>query len=127
MSILGFFKEYRFLSNFHPSTVTLDGIEYKSVEHAYQAAKTFDAAKREQIRLSVNMSQAKMLGQLVDLRPDWEEVKLEIMESLVREKFTRHKSLKQQLLATGDVYLEETNNWGDRFYGVVNGTGLNHL
>lgn len=127
MSILGFFKEYRFLSNFHPSTVTLDGIEYKSVEHAYQAAKTFDAAKREQIRLSVNMSQAKMLGQLVDLRPDWEEVKLEIMESLVREKFTRHKSLKQQLLATGDVYLEETNNWGDRFYGVVNGKGLNHL
>ena len=32
-----------------------------------------------------------------------------------------------RLLETGDVYLEETNTWGDVFWGVCNGKGENML
>lgn len=32
-------KETRFLSNFYPVTVTLDGEQYAAVEDAFQAAK----------------------------------------------------------------------------------------
>jgi predicted NAD-dependent protein-ADP-ribosyltransferase YbiA (DUF1768 family) len=31
------------------------------------------------------------------------------------------------LLATGDTYLEETNTWGDIWFGVCNGIGKNYL
>ena len=30
-------------------------------------------------------------------------------------------------MATGDGQIEEGNNWGDRFWGTVDGEGLNHL
>lgn len=32
-----------------------------------------------------------------------------------------------QLLATGTRYLEETNTWGDTYWGVCEGKGLNML
>ena len=38
--------DYRFLSNFHPAEVEMDGIKYPSVEHAYQAAKSLDKDER---------------------------------------------------------------------------------
>ena len=38
--------EFRFLSNFWPSKVHYDGMEYRSVEHAYQAAKALDKDER---------------------------------------------------------------------------------
>ena len=49
------------------------------------------------------------------------------MAYLVREKFTTNQKLQKQLLATGDQHLEETNKWGDTFWGVCNGVGSNHL
>ncbi len=38
--------EFRFLSNFFPSRIYHDGIEYPTVEHAFQAAKTLDFEQR---------------------------------------------------------------------------------
>ena len=31
------------------------------------------------------------------------------------------------LLATGEEYLVEGNTWGDKYWGVCGGIGLNHL
>ena len=45
----------------------------------------------------------------------------------MKQKFTKHKDLKEKLLATGDAYLEETNHWHDTFWGVCKGKGQNHL
>ena len=49
------------------------------------------------------------------------------MSSIVFEKFYRNKELRKKLLETGDRYLEETNWWGDDFWGVCNGEGRNEL
>ena len=38
-SIRGFFGDYRWLSNFHLSYLTVDGLTFPSAEHAYQAMK----------------------------------------------------------------------------------------
>lgn len=126
-SILGFFKEYRFLSNFHLAVVKLDGLEYASTEHAYQAAKTLNLEEREAIRLSTKPAEAKKLGQKVTMREDWEQVKNSVMKDVVRQKFSDHQDLKEQLLATGDAYLEETNHWGDVYWGVCKDKGQNWL
>ena len=51
------------------------------------------------------------------------------MEDIVRAKFTQNQELKQQLIGTGDAYLEEGNTWHDTCWGVdlKTGEGQNHL
>lgn len=125
--IEGFKNEFRFLSNFWPAEVYFDGFYYPSVEHAYQAAKTFDLYQREVIRNQISPGNAKRLGAAVDMRPDWNDVRLEIMYTLNKQKFSNDSVLKAALLETGDAYIEETNHWGDTFWGVCNEVGENHL
>ena len=71
----------------------------------------------------------KGMGRRVKLRPDWEQVKVGLMEEIVRAKFTQNEELKRLLLATGDKRLAEGNTWGDTFWGVDlrTGQGENHL
>ncbi|HEY3244631.1 MAG TPA: NADAR family protein [Phycisphaerae bacterium] len=118
---------YRFLSNFWPAEVQFEGLTYPSVEHAYQAAKSLDAAERQRIAALATPSDAKAAGRALPLRPDWEQVKFAVMEECVRYKFTQHAELRERLLATGDAELEEGNTWGDRVWGVYEGRGENRL
>lgn len=124
--IKGFFGEYRWLSNFEPCKVFYEGLEYSSSENAYQAAKSLDLEVKLEIS-KLSPSESKKISKKIEIRPDWEEIKYEVMFSVVFDKFTRNKELKKKLLSTGNKYLEETNHWNDKFYGVCNGDGLNVL
>ena len=115
-AISEFEGDYRFLSNFWPSVVVMDGHPYDSIEHAYQAAKTLDDDLRRPFRENVNANMAKKMGNALALRHDWEEVKLGIMKELVRNKFGNF-DLMDKLLATGDAILIEGNWWHDNFWG----------
>jgi hypothetical protein len=116
-----FAYEYDFLSNFYPVTVIFDGVGYASTEHAYQAAKTLDREKRWILALESNPNltagKAKTIGRSLELRDDWERVKIPIMRDLLLQKF-EHNTLTKKLIATGDFYLEEGNWWHDIFFGV---------
>lgn len=122
-----FFGEYRFLSNFHISPISHDGIRFSSVEHAYQAAKTLDFGKRWEMSQVDSPGEAKRLGKELPLRPDWETAKFLIMRELLVQKFVRYPALRKKLLATGDAELVENNQWGDRIWGVCRGVGENNL
>lgn len=124
--ICGFFNDYRFLSNFHLSPLEFSGVVYPSVEHAYQAVKTTDKEKREAIRVTATPAIARKMGQNVVLCDDWEEVKVPIMEALLRMKF-KDPELKQKLIDTYPKPLVEYNWWGDKFWGVYEGRGENML
>lgn len=117
---------YRWLSNFWIVPVMFEGVQYRSVEHAYVAAKTLDLDKREEIRAVETPGQVKRLGRKLTLRPDWDAVKLGVMEILLRSKF-RQEHLRKLLLSTGSVELIEGNTWGDTYWGVCDGVGENHL
>jgi ribA/ribD-fused uncharacterized protein len=117
---------YEFLSNFHPATVRLDGVEYRSVEHAYQAAKTLDPSEREHVRSAPTPAMAKERGQGVTMRPDWNDCKVAVMRHLLEQKFS-DPVLRARLAATGPLELIEGNTWGDRFWGVYEGQGQNWL
>ena len=125
--IFGFDGDNRFLSNFYPSVVSYNDYDYPTVEHAYQAAKTLNPTQQTEIRLAPTPSQAKRLGRYVHMRHDWNDVKVGIMESLLRQKFIGYHELSKKLYDTGDLYLEETNSWGDTFWGVCSGKGQNVL
>lgn len=124
-AITKFRGQYRFLSNFFPVTVLFDGHDYPSVEHAYQAAKTLIRAQRYRIMTLSTAGDAKLAGRKVTMRPDWDEIKLDVMLALIRSKFWQ-PYMKTKLLATGDNDLIEGNYWHDNFWGVCNcgcGTG----
>ena len=118
--------KYFFLSNFYEAPVTYDGITYRNNEAAFQAQKTLD--RRLRLRFAdLDPSEAKRLGRQVKLRPDWEDVKVDLMLQIVRAKFKQNEDLAERLLETGDKHLIEGNNWGDTFWGKVNGHGENLL
>jgi ribA/ribD-fused uncharacterized protein len=117
---------YDFLSNFYMATVRFEGKLYPSVEHAYQASKTFDPIVRDIIRKAKTPGDAKKLGQGVLVRPDWNNVRVQIMRLLIHEKF-ENPFLRPLLVATGDAELILNNRWNDKFWGVCRGSGENWL
>jgi ribA/ribD-fused uncharacterized protein len=123
--ILGFNGRHCFLSNFADCPVSYEGQVYWSVEHAYQAAKCADPEDRMKF-FGISAGQAKRLGRKVRMRDDWESVKVGLMTQFVLDKFSQ-EPYKTLLLETGDAYIEETNNWGDKLWGVCNGEGHNLL
>ena len=129
--INSFWGEYRFLSNFHPCVLNINDYVFPSVEHAYQAAKSLDPVMWDMFldkgpQLTRTAAQAKRLGKNLVIRPDWDEIKIDVMRELIEIKFT-NPQLRQLLVNTGDAQLVEGNNWGDTFWGVCRGYGHNHL
>ena len=118
--ITNFGGEHHWLSNFHVADVMFEGIMYRSTEHAFQAAKSLDPEERDVVRRAATSGMAKRAGGrngFVTLRSDWEQIKVEVMTVVVRDKFTRHPELRAQLLATGECHLLEGNNWHDNCWG----------
>lgn len=116
--ILSFSGAHRWLSNFWPARVYYEGQIYPTVEHAYVAAKTEDPAERARVLACEQPGQVKRLGRSLTLRRRWDDAKVYVMEALLTEKFSSHNpELQQQLLATGDAFLLEGNQWHDQFWG----------
>jgi hypothetical protein len=136
--------EHRFLSNFwfvrggvFLNTHATGSLAGPTVEHVYQAAKTLIGFQRTAILDAVTALDAKKLGSAVDLRPDWELVKIGVMAQLQATKYAE-PGLAADLRATGNAELIEGNHWHDSFWGVCDcpvhvteenprGTGQNWL
>lgn len=108
--------EYDFLSNFYPSPIKIEGIEFPTVEHAFQAMKSLDITERQMIANEPTPGRAKRAGRKVALRDNWEKVKCWVMRECLRKKFSTPE-LKEKLLSTGNAYLIEGNEWHDQFWG----------
>lgn len=116
----GFYGEYRFLSNFYQSDVYLDGVKYPSVENAYQASKVWPD-DRDGFK-TCTAAEAKNLWKTLhayDKDPEeWNGRRYEVMAGLLFQKYHLRNDLRKKLLNTHDLYLEETNAWGDTYWGV---------
>ena len=140
--IYRFIGKYEALSNFAPVFVTYENMTYSTVEHAFVAAKSRDLKFRRDIGMmpSNKAGLAKKWGRTVELRSDWEKVKLGIMQELLMEKFNPEKKVLnisnphyEVLKSTGDELLVEGNYWHDNFWGdcrcdkCMKIEGKNHL
>jgi len=106
-----------------------NGIGYRSVEHAFQAAKSLDMNDRTAISRISKPIEAKHYGYTIQLRADWDTIKIPLMADLVQQKFDNSPKLRTLLLSTGTAELYEGNTWNDTFWGVDLTTmrGENHL
>lgn len=126
--ITEFNHEFRFLSNFWPAPLELDNIFYPTAEHAYVAYKTTDVQLRVQISEIETPGKVKRFGRDMELREDWDTVKLAVMTRIVTAKFEQNPDLMPLLMKTAPRTLIEGNSWGDTFWGESPiGTGKNNL
>jgi hypothetical protein len=125
-SIDSFTGEYEFLRNNYPCSISIAGIEYPSVDHAFQAAKTDDEDTKYEIS-DVSAREAKRIGRSLTIdSADWDNKKLTVMESLIRCKF-EDRDLSDLLFDTGTAEIRMVND-SDRFWGCDEfGSGENHL
>jgi ribA/ribD-fused uncharacterized protein len=114
-TINSFSGEYSWLSNFHPIKVTYQGLEFGSVEAAYQAAKCKNPEDMKKF-VPLSPKEAKKLGRTITIREDWWQCKVEIMCKLVVQKFS-DPTLKAKLIATDGIELVEGNYWHDNYWG----------
>ncbi len=117
-----------FLSNFYCVPITYNGLTYHNSEAAFQAQKVLDDEDKL-LFTTASARQAKSLGRMVNLRRDWEFVKVNLMLEITRAKFEQNSDLAEKLLATGNAMLVEGNSWNDTFWGVdsKSGKGENYL
>lgn len=114
-------SENQEFNNTFVAPFTLDGKEWKTAEHYFQAMKfPSDPAYQEEIRTAATAAKAKTLGSTTEkvVRPDWDTYKEEVMKKVLKAKFTdpKNKALLDKLLATGNRPLVEANT-ADSYWG----------
>lgn len=114
-----YFNESKY-DNFQP-----DFKIYPSSENLYQALKCKYIKDRELFQ-NVDPHKSKRIGKTIELRCDWDNVRLEAMQLAIDLKF-KNIELAEKLIDLPDDKIIEFNNWGDRFFGICNGEGLDHL
>lgn len=97
-------------------------VEFRTGEHAFAAMKFWstDWSHFYDIVLAGGPGGAKSMGRSRShpLRPDWEDVKYDVMYAVVRTKFSHSREEGQWLLDTGDRLLVEGTWWHDSVWGV---------
>jgi ribA/ribD-fused uncharacterized protein len=133
MGIIYFYRErdlpYGCFSNFSKHDFVLDDLRWRTVEHYFQALKFPGDPHADRIRLVKSPMEAKTLGndRHAPLRPDWEQVKDDVMRRAVRAKFQTHADIRAVLLGTGDRRIVE-NAKNDYYWGIgADGSGKNML
>jgi ribA/ribD-fused uncharacterized protein len=114
-------------SNMVVCPITIDGINYNSTENYFQAMKS--PSREDHLRIAILApNKSKHEGRKLQLPPNWDEIKYDVMCKALRVKFNL-PGWKEELLATGDSVLIEWNNWNDKIWGVsiVDNLGENLL
>lgn len=126
-------KPYGVFSNLYRCTVLLEGIEYPTAEHAYQAGKALKPEVRDWILAAPTPALCAMAAHGLykwDVRPDWAKIKFKRMYDVLVAKFVQHDDLRKTLMDTGAARLVEagtTDNAVNRLWGEVDGRGKNML
>lgn len=137
---------YYEFSNFYLCEFTYNGIVYKSSEHAFQTAKFLhDKSSPQDIeyskvirnantpnisrilglqkisggyqwRTQLNPFIKKSIEEGAKIRDDWDNIKVELMQDILLQKFSQNEHCKQLLIMTGNKMLIE-NSPRDPFWG----------
>ena len=94
-AVIEFRGKFFFLSNFYYAPITYRGQRYANNEAAFQAQKTRNLRKQKEFTIEnlQHPGNAKRLGRHLQLREDWEEIKLEQMYNICMAKFFQHPDL----------------------------------
>lgn len=130
------FYEHDFypLSNFSAFTLIWRDLRFDTSEAAYHWEKfpgEDDESRlvRGSIQCAPSAHEAYRIafGSRALRRPDWDDVKVDVMREILRAKVAQHEYVRRKLLATGERELVE-DSWRDDFWGWgPNRDGQNRL
>lgn len=93
---------FDFLNNEYRCWVYFEGRYYPSVFHASQAARSELDHIRAKISHAESMQELYELATEIKDPAEWHNKRLIIMEKIIRDKFRRHRDLREKLKRTGD-------------------------
>ena len=130
--VIGFYpREFYPFDNFSSFKVEWNGYLYASVEEAYQAASFMGSDEElvEKIKKSHSADEAQRIAYANrdKRREDWDDVKISIMEELLRLKIEQNPYVKKKLLQTGDYMIVEDSPKDDFWGWGPNRNGQNNL
>ncbi|OGZ44444.1 MAG: hypothetical protein A3J55_04345 [Candidatus Ryanbacteria bacterium RIFCSPHIGHO2_02_FULL_45_17b] len=128
--VLFYVQEFYCFDNFSAFAVVWRGSLWMTAEHAYQASKFEHISPLwDIIRDEISAHQAKKTAETYkhQMRRDWLDVRLAIMEEVLRAKLAQHEYVRRKLLETGERRIIESSP-DDSFWGWgPNKDGENHL
>lgn len=130
--VIGFYpREFYPFDNFLSFKVEWNGYLFASVEEAYQAASFMGSDEElvEKIKKSHSADEAQRIAYANrdKRREDWDDVKISIMEELLRLKIEQNPYVKKKLLQTGDYMIVEDSPKDDFWGWGPNRNGQNNL
>ena len=119
---IGFYpREFFCFDNFSAFAFVYDGIRFHTVEHAYQSYKFKDTAPEifNEIVNCFSSDEAKRIAHRNEDRvvPNWDEIKVDLMEKFLRAKLDQNPFVKKKLLETKN-YLICEDSPVDSFWGI---------
>lgn len=119
---------YFALHNFSAHSILYKDILYHTVEHAYHSSKFDD----ENIKKEIQNAKSPLLAHELGLKyksgrkSDWDQIKVDVLYEIIKEKVSQHEEVKNTLLSTGDDEIVEDNP-NDEFWGNgKDGNGQNN-
>lgn len=123
-------QDFYVLSNFSSFNLEFASRTFPTSEHAYHWMKfsrwgdKYIKISPEAERIALDIRVAPSAHEAFKIaernkayrRPDWDEVKVDVMRRILRAKAEQHEYVHRKLLATGDRELVE-NSWRDDFWG----------
>ena len=106
-----------------------EGVFWMTAEHAYQASKFEEGPIRRQIKKARSPQESYDIAHENEeaVKSDWDEIKVNTMESLLRAKIEQHEYVQKELLGTGNREIIEDSPT-DTFWGWgPNKDGENNL
>ena len=130
--VIGFYpREFYPFDNFSSFKVEWNGYLFASVEEAYQAASFMGSDEElvEKIKKSHSADEAQRISYANrdKRREDWDDVKISIMEELLRLKIEQNPYVKKKLLQTEDYMIVEDSPKDDFWGWGPNRNGQNNL
>jgi N-glycosidase YbiA len=125
-------EPYGCFSNFSLHSICINGQNWLTVEHYYQAQKFVTSDDQSLVAMIQAVStpqEAANLGRdpKYRVRADWEAVKISVMCEAVKTKFITHPDIQLVLLNTADRLIVE-NSPTDYYWGCGGDrTGQNYL
>ena len=127
-SVVGFYpREFYVFDNFSSFAVEYRGRLWPTSEHAYQTSHFFETAPGlvEQIHKARSAHEAYKIAKAnADKSPEnWDEIKIVVMEEIVRAKCEQNSYVKQKLLDSEDMDIVEDSpkddfwGWGEHRNG----------
>jgi ribA/ribD-fused uncharacterized protein len=116
--VLFYDREFYCLSNFSAFALEWKGFLYMTSEHAYHTEKFTDENIIKKIQESRSAYEAFNISREYEDKVilEWMNVRLSVMEKVIREKINQHEYVRTKLLETGDrVIIEDSPR--DSFWG----------